>query len=795
VNDGVHTAAGSEAGRRKAALIGAMLIVVAACARASAGFTMLPGWESSPMDFVAPESSWTPMISLGLDVVTLVGAALCGGAIRAWWSVGVLAGGLALAARMFWGGSIDDLVIGSNWLAGVTGMVALLGACADRAVRGIATSVLAGFVAVLVCKGALQVLVEQPATMEMFKQSKEAFFASRGWSADSPLARGFERRLMQPEATGWFGLSNVFATFVAAGFVVGLGVTAHAWREGGRARLAGLGLMIASAIGLVQCGSKGGIAVAALGAMGLIGVMAWERWRVSERLTPGAVRWIARGAGLLAIAGVLGGIAVRGVIGERMHELSLLFRWFYLQGATRIFAEHPLLGVGPAGFQEAYMLAKPALSPEDVNSPHSVMWDWAATLGVGGVVWCVMFVAVAMGLGRVLLGARGAGEDRMEVSEASDASVLDSRNGVKAAFLVAAGATLFGAWCERGVVTPEGALLRIGGLVVWVMLAAGLAEWFATSARAAGVAALGALVCAAHMQMDVTAVQVTSGPLVLAMLGVAAAPVIGASVPRGVWIGRLVTVAAIALPVAGLMRVVPWENALREAAGIAREVGELRMRRAEVERAGTSEKLREFAIDLERLGVGAVVGPDVVSKAQIDLAMTRFAQERGEAACKLLAVAAQREPAHVGTVSTLGQLQLQVYEASLRTAFDNFGWATELRDNAVASAARLTSLRPRSVNAWQWRASAEGAAYQLERGRDQSRLVTMLEAYRRCVELAPHSLAARVGLVETLEKLGQSEEVKAAAREVLRVDDSLRLDPLIRLTEVQRRRMEGLARR
>lgn len=773
-----------------------MLIVIAACARASAGFTMLPGWESSPMDFVAPESSWTPTISLGLDLVTLLGAALCGGGrLRVWWSVAVLLGGQAVAARMLLGGSIDDLVIGSNWIAGVAGMVALMGACADRAVRGIAMGTLAGFMAVLVFKGALQVLVEQPATMEMFKQSKEAFFASRGWGVDSPLARGFERRLMQPEATGWFGLSNVFATFMAAGFVIGLGVTVHAWRAGGRAKLAGLGVLIASAVGLVQCGSKGGIAVAALGAMVVIGAIAWQRWGVGERFSQRGLQRVANGVGVMAIAGVLGGIAVRGLIGERLHELSLLFRWFYLQGATRIFAEHAWLGVGPAGFQEAYMLAKPALSPEDVNSPHSVLWDWAATLGIGGVAWGVVLIVVAMRLGRVLVEAHGSAEDRGAMSSERSPNHIPLGGGVKAVFLVAAGATLFGAWCERGVVTPEGALLRIGGLVVWVALAAGLVDWFATSARAAGVVAAGAIVCVAHMQMDVTAVQTTSGPLVLAILGVAASPVIGAAVPRGAWIGRVVAVAAMVLPIAGLVRVVPWENGLREAANTAREVGELRMRRAEVERAGTSEKLREFALDLERLGVGVVVGPDVVSREQVDLAMTSFAQQRGEAACKLLAVAAQREPAHVGTVSTLGQLQLQVYEASGRTAFDNFGWATELRDKAVDSAARLTSLRPRSVNAWQWRASAEGAAYQIERGRDQSRLVTMLEAYRRCIELAPHSLAARVGLVETLEKLGQSGEVKKAAVECLKVDDSLRLDPLIRLTEAQRRRMEGLARR
>jgi hypothetical protein len=781
-------------------LIGAMLVVVAACARASAGFTMLPGWESSPMDFVAPESSWTPTISLGLDVVTLLGAALCvGGALRVWWSVAVLMGGLAVAARMLLGGSIDDLVIGSNWIAGVAGMVALMSACADRTVRGIAMGTLAGFMAVLVFKGVLQVLVEQPATMEMFKQSKEAFFASRGWGPDSPMARGFERRLMQPEATGWFGLSNVFATFVAAGFAIGLGVTVHAWRAGGKAKLAGLGVLFASVVGLVQCGSKGGIAVAVLGAMVVIGAIALQGWGVGERLSQRGLQRVANGAGVMAIAGVLGGIAVRGLIGERLHELSLLFRWFYLQGATRIFGEHAWLGVGPAGFQEAYMLAKPALSPEDVNSPHSVLWDWAATLGIGGVAWGVMLVFVAMRLGRVLVGAHASAEGRGAMSSEPSPNPIPLGGGVKAVFLVAAGATLFGAWCERGVVTPEGALLRIGGLVVWVALAAGLVDWFATSARAAGVAAAGAMVCLAHMQMDVTAVQATSGPLVLAILGVAAAPVIGARVPRGAWIGRLVAAAAMVLPIAGLVRVVPWENALREAAAVAQGVGAMRMKASELRQSSTREGLEQFARELER-----ATGRAVIARPEaIDAALGELETRAGLEALTGLKSAADREPAHVGTVSALGQLQFRLAETLTRAG--RGAEANAMISDARNRAAWVTIYKPRSVNAWQWRATAEVSTAQLKR--DGRNWPEMMEAYEHCIEFAPHSLAARVGLVETLlqrkidahaGERGASEHadvIAEAAREVLRVDEQLRLDPLIRLTDAQRRRMEGLVRR
>src|SRR5690606_11618084 len=113
-------------------------------------------------------------------------------------------------------------------------------------------------------------------------------------------------------------------------------------------------------------------------------VLAWAARR--ERL--GRLGgWVA----IAAVGSALVAVAARGVAGEKIGELSLLFRWFYLQGSARIIAEHPWLGVGPAGFRDAYLLAKPALSPEEVTSPHSVVFDWMSTLGVlAGGAWAVL---------------------------------------------------------------------------------------------------------------------------------------------------------------------------------------------------------------------------------------------------------------------------------------------------------------------------------------------------------------------------------------------------------------------
>jgi hypothetical protein len=77
----------------------------------------------------------------------------------------------------------------------------------------------------------------------------------------------------------------------------------------------------------------------------------------------------------------------RGLIWTDLGERSLLFRAFYAIGSLRIWGEYPFAGVGPDGFQDAYAAAKIPIATETVQSPHSVIFDWTATLGVFGLAW------------------------------------------------------------------------------------------------------------------------------------------------------------------------------------------------------------------------------------------------------------------------------------------------------------------------------------------------------------------------------------------------------------------------
>src|SRR5207247_156896 len=120
---------------------------------------------------------------------------------------------------------------------------------------------------------------------------------------------------------------------------------------------------IACAAALVSTGSKGA-AMASLVGLALAGApLLWLKSAqiLAARLGgAGLPIPIRRNWGPLIIAMVLLPLAAVVLRGTALPEgfagdKSLLFRWHYLQASAHIAAEHPWVGVGPDGFQDAYV--------------------------------------------------------------------------------------------------------------------------------------------------------------------------------------------------------------------------------------------------------------------------------------------------------------------------------------------------------------------------------------------------------------------------------------------------------
>jgi len=271
-----------------------------------------------------------------------------------------------------------------TWIAAMLAFVALAHLVRDRAMRRAALSVLLGVIALLALRGAVQVLIEHPATVAHFEATRDEFFAARGWLPDSSAARSYERRLMQPEATGWFGLSNPFSTMMGVGVVgfAALGIVARRVQQSGNTLLLALAACACAALLLVN-GGKGAIGATVIGAAVLVFSL--------QRGTPISARWM-----LVLSACMLALVGARWLVGTRINELSLLFRGYYIEAGLNILSkpEWFILGCGPDRVQEFFNAAKPANCPEDVKSLHSIFFDWFVAFGVSGFAWVVLVVAM-----------------------------------------------------------------------------------------------------------------------------------------------------------------------------------------------------------------------------------------------------------------------------------------------------------------------------------------------------------------------------------------------------------------
>ena len=354
-------------------------IIVAAGARVMISFSPIAVFDMDPAIDASPFIGATPAESVLLDALALAGASwllvkrlLSRARVDLSSSLIGLACIPSIALAIFHGmGDAEQLWRGSTWVAGIAiawMMVVQGGGSESTLLRRTIVASLAGIAVVMAVRGIAQLTSEHISTVAYYTENRDTFLRGQGWLADSPQALSYERRLFQNEATGWFGFANVFATVAAgsavlmANVAIGRGVIiARAWIWFCTCLCAGL---------VIASGSKGGVAALAIG---LIVTVLLRKGAGRERLLFVALPIV-----------VLCAIVFRGLIGLQWGEQSLLFRWQYLMGATGTVLDSPWTGVGPAGFQAAFMQFRPSESVEEVVSAHGAFADWMVAFGCAG---------------------------------------------------------------------------------------------------------------------------------------------------------------------------------------------------------------------------------------------------------------------------------------------------------------------------------------------------------------------------------------------------------------------------
>lgn len=356
-----------------------------------------------------------PAGSMMLDGASVVGLAL---ALWAHWrekrcvDVWMMLALAGPAGFLIWHGfkdgtTLDERAAGAHWIAAIATLAGAAHLASLRSVRlgrGLMVGAFFGLAAPLAVKAIYQVTVEHAVTVESFQANKEAVLAARGWVADSLQARLFENRLMQREAVGWCSISNVFGTLVAGISVFWLCMLLAV----ARSRLAGGWIGLAALIAgggmaaVAATGSRGGIGALVIGAGLSLGILLPKPWR--RRVS---ARAFGVACGLFAAANAA--VVVRGwLLGPEFTAdgYSLLFRWYYWVGAAKTIGGHLPAGIGADGFQQAYMMLKPPLSPEQPALPHSVFLTWITAMGVWGAAWIAMTLAAVQRAGPTVVGGR-----------------------------------------------------------------------------------------------------------------------------------------------------------------------------------------------------------------------------------------------------------------------------------------------------------------------------------------------------------------------------------------------------
>ncbi len=517
--------------------VGIVVIAVMRCVISFAPqivFDIDPALDPTPLAGLGPGGSiLLDALLLLACACALVGEVLTKRGVD--WMLLLLA--LAPAPLVIWHGLDDagNLWRGSTWMAGMAACAVGAHLARDRSMRVILLALLLGVIGVLMVRGAAQILHEFPRDIAQFERTKDAFFAARGWEADSSQALTYERRLRATDPTAWFVTTNIFASFMAVGFVVGLGAAICALKKQLTRVWVSASIIWAGlcAAGLVLSGSKGAMLAAAGGSALLVLPVLHRR---VETVFQRRIGIVAVGFILAALLGVVvrGALLPESFLGDK----SLLFRWHYLVSAGRVVAEHFLTGVGPDGFKAAYTAVRVPRNPEEVLSAHSMFVDWTTTLGVVGTAWTFLVLA--------LLWRSGRASDTNDTKDNS-AHDRDSRAPLYAALAVVLLGLLPAFFFEAiALDTATKEATRIAGVLAYVVAAAGLTVLFRRLPPAAleriCIGALVALVI--HGQIEMTFFDPGSAVWALCLIGFVG----GATARRG---GAIVGYASAAVLLVG----------------------------------------------------------------------------------------------------------------------------------------------------------------------------------------------------------------------------------------------------
>jgi hypothetical protein len=344
------------------------------------------------------------------------------------------------------------------------------------------------------------------------------------------------------------------------------------------------------------------------------------------------------------------------------------------------------------------------------------------------------------------------------------------RDEVRPLLVVFAGVTAAGALFEHRVAMVDTTLLRAASLVFATAVAAAV---LSAMRRSEGVwvnvaISAAALVGLTHTQIELTGVTPGANMFLFVMLGVAASAGIGVREVSARWAGAVMAVVAMVVPLGAVLSVVRWEKHLRAAAVLVEPVPYFSSRVAGLAagRPVDGDTAAYLAKDLgKELGRSVEATPRGITEGLNALRLERAAAAKEEM------VLAARGSTDFQTTRAAQRLcvQLALSKGTGKAAEALVGEGEELMAGYVGRT------RPSaSVQAWLGLSRRSGA----QATGDRAWLEKAVAAFEDAAQLAPGEPVYRLELASLEAGLGRGDRAAEWAKEALRLNENLRLDPV-----------------
>lgn len=208
----------------------------------------------------------------------------------------------------------------------------------------------------------------------------------------------FEHSLYSRDVRGFFTTGNSAGSFASLAFFAAVGLLIEKFKNFRANIPSTLVLGIATAIclfGLLITQSKGAIATSVIGLVIFIACLSFGNWLKAHKKT------ILIICLLLSLAAVTAGLWYGLTHGRLPGGNSMLVRWQYWCASARMYADHPLTGVGPGNFAYLYSHYKPPAALETVADPHNFILTILTQYGPLGLLG--FLAAITVPLARIVL--------------------------------------------------------------------------------------------------------------------------------------------------------------------------------------------------------------------------------------------------------------------------------------------------------------------------------------------------------------------------------------------------------